>query len=70
MYEREWHGRCHRCSKESMIHIMSRFNRDLICMDCEEAERKLPRYQEAVEAEAAACRQGNYNFLGIGYTKP
>jgi len=70
MREREWHGRCHRCGKESLIHTMSRFNTDLICMECEEAEHAHPRYQEAVETEAAACRRGDYNFPGIGYTKP
>lgn len=70
MCEREWRGCCHRCGKESMIYTMSRFDTDLICMECEEAERAHPRYKEAVEAEAAACRRGNYNFPGIGYTKP
>lgn len=58
--------RCDRCKKETDITIMSRFNTDILCCDCEEAERKLPRYEEAREAELEACRRGDFNFPGIG----
>jgi hypothetical protein len=49
-----------------MVSIMSRFNTDEICMECEEKEKKHPDYPRAVKAEAAAVRAGNYNFPGIG----
>ena len=46
---------------------MSRFNTDCLCLACAEAEKYHPRYREAVEAELAEIRKGNYNFKGIGY---
>ena len=46
---------------------MSRFNTDCLCPACAEAEKYHPRYREAVEAELAEIRKGNYNFKGIGY---
>ena len=61
-----WHGKCHRCGKETRCHTMSMFNEDLICMDCKVKERKDPKHKEAVEADNAAIRAGNYNFKGIG----
>ena len=59
--------RCDRCKKETYSTIMSKFNTQMICLDCEEAEKKDPRYQEAVEAELQACRDGDFNFPGIGF---
>ena len=64
--ERPWNGHCHRCGKATSVHTMSRFNTDLICLECEEAEQKHPRYAEAHDAEERAVLQGNYNFPGIG----
>jgi hypothetical protein len=46
---------------------MSRFNTDCLCPACAEAEKSHPHYREAVEAELAEIRKGNYNFKGIGY---
>jgi hypothetical protein len=45
---------------------MSMFNEDLICMACKAKEKHKPRYREAVEADNAAIKAGNYNFKGIG----
>lgn len=59
--------RCDRCKKETGIVIMSRFNTDNLCLACEEAEQKLPRYDEARQAEVEACRRGDFNFPGIGF---
>ena len=59
--------RCDRCKKETDITIMSRLNTDIICLDCEEKEKKHPRYEEAREAELDACRRGDFNFPGIGF---
>ena len=59
---------CDRCGKPTNnLTIMSMFNNDIICMDCKEAERKLPEYKKAQDAEIAAVRAGDYNFHGIGY---
>lgn len=63
---RLWNGTCHRCGKPSICHTMSMFNTELICPECESAERKDPRYEEARKAEAEACKRGDFNFPGIG----
>ena len=61
---------CDRCGKEFKgARIMSMFNEDIICMDCKEAERKHPRYEEAHLADINSIKSGNYNFPGIGYEK-
>lgn len=58
--------RCDKCGG-SLEHgrTMSRFNEDVLCMDCADAEKKDPEYQKAVEAELQAMRGGDYNFKGI-----
>jgi hypothetical protein len=61
-----WNGSCHRCGKETRCHTMSMFNEDLICMACKAKEKHKPRYREAVEADNAAIKSGNFNFKGIG----
>jgi hypothetical protein len=45
---------------------MSKFNLDIICMDCKQKERNHPDYDRADKAECDAVRSGNYNFPGIG----
>ena len=57
---------CQRCGKETFATIMSYFNTQEICLDCEKEEQASPRYEEARRAENEAVRQGNYNFKGIG----
>lgn len=57
---------CERCHCETEVTTMSRFNTQMICLGCEEEERSRPDYKDAVEAEIAAIRNGNYNFVGIG----
>jgi hypothetical protein len=57
---------CVRCHKQTAATIMSKFNQDVICMECKEKERNHPKYPEADAAEVAAVRQGNWNFPGIG----
>lgn len=58
--------RCDRCNAEMNTYIMSMFNIQEICVDCEEKERKHPNYPKAVQAEHSACISGNFNFPGIG----
>jgi hypothetical protein len=60
---------CDRCGKETISTIVSMFNTDEICNECKERERQDPRYKDAVAADEAAIRSGNYNFRGIGWKK-
>jgi len=46
--------------------IMSRFNTDMICEDCEAKEKAHPEYQAAHDREVEEVRKGNYNFPGVG----
>lgn len=55
--------RCHKSLKNGRM--MSMFNTDCLCLDCIEAERQCPDYRQAVEADHAEIRKGNYNFEGI-----
>lgn len=58
---------CQRCGKKPIeAFTMSRFNTEIICMGCKEAEKKHPRYQEACDVELAAIKSGNMNYEGIG----
>lgn len=57
---------CQRCCKPTIATIMSRFNTQQICLDCEDVERKRPDYKKAADAELDACRRGDFNFPGIG----
>jgi hypothetical protein len=45
---------------------MSKFNTDLLCLNCKEREEAHPKYREACEAEENAVRRGDMNFPGIG----
>lgn len=45
--------------------IMSMYNTECLCMACKEKETKLPDYHEALEAEHAEIKKGNYNYKGI-----
>ena len=58
--------KCQRCHKETDSTIMSRFNTQEICEECEEREKAHPKYPEAHRAEEEAVKSGNYNFPGIG----
>lgn len=60
---------CERCGKETLAHTMSIFNTQTICLDCKDAERLLPTYEEAARAEIEAVKRGDYNFPGIGLPK-
>lgn len=57
---------CDRCGKKLKSRICSMYNTDCICMECKDAEMKREDYTEAVAAEIAAVRLGDYNFSGIG----
>jgi hypothetical protein len=57
---------CDRCHQPTRSTIMSYFNTDSLCSACTDRERAHPRFKEAQEAEERACREGNFNFAGIG----
>jgi hypothetical protein len=59
-------GYCDRCCKPATITIMSKFNKDVICIPCKEEEKLHHKYKEASDVELAECKKGNYNFEGIG----
>jgi len=57
---------CRRCYCETDVTTMSRFSTKIICLDCEEQERKSPHYKRAAAAELEAVKRGDYNYPGIG----
>ncbi|AFM40321.1 hypothetical protein Desaci_1295 [Desulfosporosinus acidiphilus SJ4] len=57
--------RCSRCGSPLTIRTMSKMNIDIVCMDCAEAEKSHPRYQEAADAELEQVKAGNYNYSGL-----
>lgn len=58
---------CARCGTDaSHGSIVSKFNTDVLCMDCKAREVAHPAYAEADRAEVDAVRQGDLNFPGIG----
>ncbi|RRJ54861.1 hypothetical protein EHV15_35395 [Paenibacillus oralis] len=58
--------KCSRCKKEAKVTTMSRFNTDIICIPCENLEKRHPEYSRAVEVELQEVQKGNYNYPGIG----
>lgn len=57
---------CDRCKKPAVSLIMSMFNTEMICDECKAKEAQSPMYEQAVAAEMAQIKLGNYNFQGIG----
>lgn len=45
---------------------MSKFNTQMICPHCEEAEQAHPSYDTARQREQNEVLRGNHNFEGIG----
>ena len=60
-------SKCDRCGRELIVRVMSRFNTDTLCSECEQDERRHPDYQKAAAAELDAIRRGDLNFPGIGW---
>jgi hypothetical protein len=57
---------CERCNKESRRKTCSRFNIQMICMECNDKEKKHAKYKLACEVEFNEVKKGNFNFEGIG----
>ncbi len=49
--------------------ILSMYNHDVLCMKCKEAERQRSDYRDAVDADNAAIRRGDFNYRGIDREK-
>lgn len=58
--------KCDRCTADSEWLTMSKFNTDMICDKCWDAEHLHPKYDEASMVELEAVRAGVRNFPGIG----
>jgi len=58
---------CARCLKDVFWTIMSKFNGDIICEECEEVERNHPDFEYALEERRKALERGDFNFRGIGW---
>lgn len=59
--------KCGRCCKPTNMTIMSMFNAQELCPGCKDEESAHPDYSYARDREAEACRQGNFNFPGVGW---
>ncbi len=57
---------CARCGNDLSVSLMSRFNTDVLCMNCEALEREHPAFAAAEETELLAVRSADYNFRGVG----
>ena len=60
---------CKRCKKETKVHTMSWFNKDIICPDCSREEKRHPLYNMAKEREQEEVRKGNYDYPGLFHDK-
>ena len=57
---------CTRCGRKAPAFIMSFFNEDWICLDCEEDEKGAPGYGAARLRELEEVKRGNTRFAGVG----
>jgi len=57
---------CHRCGTHLFGWTMSKFNTEILCMDCKGDEVLAPGYAQASDREDLAVRAGHYNFGGVG----
>ena len=62
-------ARCMRCGKDTPVTIMSYFNTDILCMECDDKERAHPSFKEAQAEEERHVRAGDFNFKGSGRPK-
>ena len=60
-------SKCDRCGRELPVRVISRFNTDTLCPECEQEERRHPDYLKVTAAELDAVYRGDLNFPGIGW---
>jgi len=63
-----WKRLCHRCGTGCEAFALSVFNRDLLCRNCESAERNHHDFRVAVSTLRYYFNQSNYSFDGIGWS--
>ncbi len=61
---------CARCNVDVVTTMMSMFNTETICIPCKKHEEHCPDYKRAVAEELRQVKKGNFNYEGIGLTKP
>lgn len=61
--------KCERCGKETVVHTCSWFNKQNVCLDCDDEELKHPDIKRAKAIENEHCKKGDYNFAGVGLPK-
>ena len=59
--------RCDRCHAKLTARIMSMYNDDVLCPECQEKEAQRSDYLEALQADCDAIKRGDFNFPGIGW---
>lgn len=62
-------SKCDHCGRELPVRVISRFNTDTLCPECEQEERQPPDYLKVTAAELDAVRCGDLNFPGIGWPR-
>ena len=60
---------CERCGSEMSVHTLSWFNKQNICLKCDEEELKHPDIKHAKKVENEHVKNGDYNFKGVGLPK-
>lgn len=59
--------RCDRCHAKLTARIMSMYNDDVLCPECQGKEAQRSDYLEALQADRDAIKRGDFNFPGIGW---
>ena len=57
---------CDRCQAPMPVSKMSKFNTDMLCLDCITEEREAPGYKAAADEEYRQVVLHNYKFPGVG----
>jgi hypothetical protein len=58
---------CDRCNQITNSFTMSRFNTDMICINCQTEEKNHKDFKKAFDEELKQIKENdNYNFSGIG----
>lgn len=59
-------SKCDRCGRKTGVFQMSRFNTEMVCVDCIADEKEAPGYKRAAEEEYRQVVMCQYNFPGVG----
>ena len=62
-----WSGTCHSCGHDCGGYAMSVFNKQMLCSDCDRAERAHPDFEMAWNTFRFHLKQGDFTFPGVGW---